>query len=66
MKKFSAILTFCTFMLCNLLIAQKPGSEPDFYTITSNLDSYYDSLRIVTPDSVKIQGLKMYERWREF
>ena len=62
--KFNFLVLFIvSFFYSN---AQVSDDGPDFYTITSEMDDYYDSIKSVTPDSVKIQGLKSYERWRDF
>ncbi len=40
-------------------------SNDNYYEYVQNMDSYFDSINDVTPDSVKIPGFKDYLRWKD-
>jgi hypothetical protein len=61
MKPLNKLLLLCLLMgLLPMLQAQ--SNLLDYYEITANKDRYYDSLRSALPDTVKIAGMKDYQR----
>jgi len=57
---FSAFLSYCAF---GQII---DSTNNNYYFYCAQMDPYYDSLTTITPDSIKIQGLINYERWKDF
>ncbi|MFA4852939.1 MAG: hypothetical protein WC599_10505, partial [Bacteroidales bacterium] len=57
---FGAFLSYCAF---SQII---DSTYNNYYFYTAQMDPYFDSLVAITPDTIKIEGLKNYERWKDF
>ena len=58
---FTAVAVLC---LIGSIAAQTPGFN--YYSFVADRNHYFDSLKAVTPDTLKIPGWRSYERWRDF
>ncbi|PIQ34963.1 MAG: hypothetical protein COW63_02835 [Bacteroidetes bacterium CG18_big_fil_WC_8_21_14_2_50_41_14] len=68
MKKLRILLILLLSVIINLgLFAQSIDSiSNDFYSFSNKMDAYYDNLKLAIPDTMKIPGLKSYERQKNF
>lgn len=62
--KLTALTILLSVCLIGGISAQNPGFE--FYKYVDEQDHYYDSLRGITPDTVKIPGWRSFQRWKDF
>lgn len=68
MKPLKLYLTiiFSVFMSYCALSQIIDSTNNNYYFYTAQIDPYFDSLVAITPDTIKIEGLKNYERWKDF
>lgn len=66
MRKIKHAVTTSLAVLCLIgsIAAQTPGFN--YYDFVDAQDHYFDSIRTVTPDTLKVPGLRSYERWKDF
>lgn len=62
--KLTALTVLLSVCLIGGISAQNPGFE--YYKYVDEQDHYYDSLRGITPDTVKIPGWRSFQRWKDF
>jgi len=62
MRKIKHAVTTSLAVLCLIgsIAAQTPGFN--YYDFVDAQDHYFDSIRTVTPDTLKVPGLRSYER----
>jgi hypothetical protein len=63
MKTKLEILFCCLFITIGSVMAQ---NNENYYTYSHRLESYYDSLRAITPDTLKVPGWRPFQRWNDF
>ncbi len=63
MKTKTTILIISLLLAFGSLFAQ---TNQDYYTYAKNKQHYFDSVRAVTPDSLKVSGKRSFERWSDF
>ncbi|MDX9906697.1 MAG: hypothetical protein RBS55_08945 [Bacteroidales bacterium] len=66
MLRLSLAIVICAMLSYSLFGQVIDSTSDNFYYYTSQMDAYYDSLINITPDTVKITGLKNYERYKDF
>lgn len=64
LMKCTALTVLLIVCLTGGILAQNQGFN--YYTYVNDQDHYYDSLRSVTPDTIKISGWRSYQRWKDF
>lgn len=59
----NCLLSIGLFLLFPAVMAQ--GSD-GFYSYVSEREAYFENLRRVTPDTLKIPGMKDFQQWKDF
>ncbi|MEI8047032.1 MAG: T9SS type A sorting domain-containing protein [Bacteroidota bacterium] len=58
------------FLLVGLLLAifsmSFAQTSENYYTYSQKKSHYYDSLRAATPDTLKVPGMRSFQRWNDF
>ena len=63
MKTKKVLLLCCMILTISSVIAQ---STENYYTYSQRQTHYYDSVRAVTPDTLKVAGWRPFQRWNDF
>lgn len=63
MKTKNALLLCCMILTMSSVIAQK---SENYYSYSQRMTRYYDSLRAITPDTLKVAGRRQFQRWNDF
>ena len=63
MKTKNALLLCCMILTMSSGIAQK---SENYYSYSQRMSRYYDSLRVITPDTLKVAGRRQFQRWNDF
>ena len=57
------------FLLVGLLLAifsmSFAQTSENYYTYSQKKSHYYDSLRAATPDTLKVPGMRSFQRWND-
>lgn len=60
MKTKIVFLLCCMILTINSVIAQ---NSENYYSYSQRMSRYYDSLRVITPDTLKVAGRRQFQRW---
>lgn len=63
MKTKPALLVSFLIAICSMSFAQ---TNENYYSYSKRMSHYYDSVRAVTPDTVKVPGWRQFQRWNDF
>ena len=63
MKTKNELLLCCMILTISSVIAQ---STENYYTYSQCQAHYFDSVRAVTPDTIKVAGWRQFQRWNDF
>ena len=63
MKTKAFLLWGLLMCICSMSFAQV---SENYYSYSQQKTHYFDSLRAATPDTLKVAGMRSFQRWNDF